>query len=61
MSVKPSLSPSETLNLTVLVRPERRTVLVEPSRPGHCQENNVTLLILVFSAPANSLARSIVR
>ena len=52
---------SVTRNLSVLVRPERRTVLVEPSRPAHFQENNVTLLILVFSAPANSLARSIVR
>ena len=52
---------SVTRNLSVLVRPERRTVLVEPSRPGHCQENNVTLLIVVFSAPTNFLARSIVR
>ena len=47
------------------VRPERRTVLVEP-RPGQCQGNlatNITtnLLIAVFSAPANSLARAIVR
>ena len=38
---------SVTRNLSVLVRPERRTVLVEPRRPAHCQENNVTLLILV--------------
>ena len=54
-------SPGVTRNLTVLVRPERRTVLVEP-RPGQCQGNiTTTLVIAVFSAPANSVARSIVR
>ena len=52
---------SVTRNLSVLVRPEIRTVLVEP-RPDHCQENPaITLLIAVFSAPGNSAARSIVR
>merc|ERR550539_274327 len=52
---------SLTRNLSVLVRPERRTVLVEP-RPAHCQGSlTTTLIIAVFSAPGNSLARSIVR
>ena len=48
-------------NLSVLVRPERRTVLVEP-RLRHCQGNTaITLVIAVFSAPGNSMARAIVR
>ena len=52
---------SLTRNLSVLVRPERRTVLEEP-RPGHCQGNITTnLLIAVFSAPGNSKARAVVR
>ena len=64
MSVRPR-RPGATRNLSVLVRPERRTVLVEP-RPGQCQGNlatNITtnLLIAVFSAPANSVSRAIVR
>ena len=51
----------QTRNLSVLVRPERRTVLVE-GRPRHCQGNTtITLLIAVFSAPGNSVARAIVR
>ena len=51
----------QTRNLSVLVRPERRTVLVE-GRPRHCQGNTtITLLIAVFSAPGNSVAREIVR
>ena len=51
----------QTRNLSVLVRPERRTVLVE-GRPRHCQGNTtITLLIAVFSAPGNSMAREIVR
>ena len=54
-------SPGATRNLRVLVRPERRTVLVEP-RQGQCQGNiTTTLVIAVFSAPGNYLARSIVR
>ena len=58
-------TPAETgvmwRNLAVLVRPERRTVLVEP-RLRHCQGNTaITLLIAVFSAPGNSMAREIVR
>ena len=51
----------QTRNLSVLVRPERRTVLVE-GIPRHCQGNTtITLLIAVFSAPGNSVAREIVR
>ena len=51
-----------TRNLSVLVRPERRTVLVEPETV--CQDNTTTtttLLIAVFSAPGNSVARAVVR
>ena len=52
---------SLTRNLSVLVRPERRTVVVEP-RPGQCEGNITTnLLIAVFSAPGNSKARAVVR
>ena len=48
-------------NLSVLVRPERRTVLVEAG-PRHCQGNTaITLVIAVFSAPGNSVARATVR
>ena len=49
-----------TRNMSVLVRPERRTVLVEPETV--CQDNTTTtLLIAVFSAPGNSVARAVVR
>ena len=53
---------SITRNLSVLVRPDRRTVVVEP-RWDYCQEGNTTrtLVIAVFSAPGNSLARAVVR
>ena len=53
---------STTRNLSVLVRPERRTVVVEP-RSDYCQEGNTTrtLVIAVFSAPGNSPARAVVR
>ena len=52
---------SLTRNLSVLVRPERRTVVVEP-RPDQCEGNITTnLLIAVFSAPGNSVARAVVR
>ena len=62
MSVRSIPSPSETLNLTVLVRPENRTVLVEPSSLAQCQSNITTnLVIAIFSAPGNSVARSLVR
>ena len=67
----PPQGPSETTvisarprggrNLSELVRPEGRTVLVE-ARPGHCQGNTtISLLIAVFSAPGNSVARAVVR
>ena len=56
-----SASPSGGRNLSELVRPEGRTVLVE-ARPGHCQGNTaISLLIAVFSAPGNSVARAVVR
>ena len=52
---------SLTRNLSVLVRPQRRTVLEEP-RPGQCEGNiTINLLIAVFSAPGNSAARAVVR
>ena len=52
---------STSRNLSVLVRPERRTVVVEP-RSDYCQGNTTrTLVIAVFSAPGNSLARAVVR
>ena len=52
---------STTRNLSVLVRPERRTVVVEP-RWDYCRGNTTrTLVIAVFSAPGNSLARAVVR
>lgn len=61
ISVKEESQSSTTRNLSVLVRPERRTVVVEP-RSDYCQENiTTTLLIAVFSAPGNSLARATVR
>ena len=50
-----------TRDLSLYVLPGKRTVLVEP-QPRPCQDQeDLKLLILVFSAPSHYLTRSVVR
>ena len=57
----PDFSWLSTRNMSVFVRPEENTALVQPS-PSPCSDvTNIRLLIAVFSAPRNSLARATVR
>ena len=46
--------------LQVLVRPQEMTVLAEPA-PSPCRDQQVNLVVAVVSAPANFLARSVIR
>ena len=62
----PDFSWLSTRNVTVFVRPEENTVLVEPrSSPCRVEEDrdvlDIRILIAVFSAPRNSLARATIR
>ena len=46
-----------TRDMRVLVRPEERTLLLEPQP----RQEELFLLVAVFSAPGNSLARETIR
>ena len=50
-----------TRNLSVLVKSEERTVLVDRIEPSPCRLRDVRLLVAVFSAPRNSRARAVIR
>ena len=55
----PDISWLSTRNMTVLLRPGERTVIREPSS---CSvSSDTSLLVAVFSAPGNTLARATIR
>jgi len=57
----PDFSWLSTRNMSVFIRPEENTALVQPS-PSPCSTtSNIRILIAVFSAPRNSLARATIR
>ena len=52
---------SSCIQYCVLLRPREKTALAEP-RPSPCgHEANMRLVVAVFSAPGNSLARATIR
>ena len=62
----PDFSWLSTRNVSVFVRPEETTALVEPkTNPCRVEEDrdvlSIRILIAVFSAPRNSLARATIR
>ena len=62
----PDFSWLSTRNVTVFVRPEETTALVEPeTNPCRVEEDrdvlSIRILIAVFSAPRNSVARTAIR
>ena len=60
----PDFSWLSTRNLSLFIRPEEQTALVEP-RPSPCKSisgsPDIRLLVAVFSAPNNKEARSVIR
>ena len=58
----PDFSWLSTRNVSVFVRPEEKTALRTPE-PSPCSspESQIRLLLTVFSAPRNSLARATIR
>ena len=63
-SPSPDFSWLNTRNLSVYVRPQEQTALMEP-RPSPCKSVSespvIRLLVAVFSAPRNKEARSVIR
>jgi len=63
-SPSPDFSWLNTRNLSVYVRPQEQTALIEP-RPSPCKSVSespvIRLLVAVFSAPRNKEARSVIR
>ena len=60
-SMLPDFSWLSTRNMSVFIRPEERTALKEPE-PSPCHEaKNVRILVAVYSAPRNTLARATIR
>ena len=62
----PDFSWLSTRNVSVFVRPEERTALVEPEpNPCRVEEDrdvlDIRILIAVYSAPRNTLARTTIR
>ena len=58
----PDFSWLSTRNVSAFLRPEERTALKEPE-PSPCSapDTQIRILVAVFSAPRNSLARATIR
>ena len=57
----PDFSWLSTRNISIFVRPEERTALVEPS-PSPCSSSqDIRILIAVYSAGKNTAARATIR